>query len=141
MEVTNLAFIVTATFLSAGLVALVLPWGFILTWIGRVIVWGFLGPHMKIVDLFLRANETKDGSLNDLVKNFDIQSNRARLRREEALKVKDMKEVAFGKFSVQVPSFNLCKCSRNSRSKFLLTSSLTYPAYLFYFTFCYSTTF
>ena len=100
---------VTATFFSAGLVALILPWGFILTWIGRVVVWGFLGPHMKLVDLFLRANEKKDGGFNDLMKNFDIQSNSARLNREQALKVKDVKEVAFGKYSVQVPSFNVCK--------------------------------
>ena len=41
--------------------------------------------------------------------NFDIQSKIARLRREEALKVKDIKEIAFGEYSVQVPSFNLCK--------------------------------
>ena len=68
-----------------------------------------MGPHMKLFDLFLRANEKKDGSLNDLMRNFDMQSNSARIRREEALKVKDMKEVAFGKYSVQVPSFNLCK--------------------------------
>ena len=81
---------------------------------GRIIVWGFFGPHMKLVDLFLRANEKKDGSLNDLIKNFDIQSYNARLRREEALKVKDMKEVAFGKYSVQVPSFNLCKFRSHS---------------------------
>ena len=96
---------VTATFLSAGIVALILPWGFILTWSFRLIVWVFFGPHMKLVDLFLRANEEKD----DLIKNFNIQSIRARLSREEALKVKDIKEVAFGRYSVQVPSFNLCR--------------------------------
>lgn len=106
-EESIVSFFVTATFLSAGLFSLLLPWGLILTWVGRIIVWGFLGPHMKLFDLFLRANEKKDGSLNDLMRNFDMQSNSARLRREEALKVKDMKEVAFGKYSVQVPSFNL----------------------------------
>ena len=99
----------TATFLSAGLIALVLPWGFILTWIGRILVWGFLGPQMKLVDLFLRANEKKDGTLKSLMRNFDIQSNHARLSREEGLKVKDIKQVAFGTYSVQVPSFNLCE--------------------------------
>ena len=99
--------------------ALILPWGFILTWIGRIVVWTFLGPHMKFVDLFLRANEKKDGRLHELIENFDIQSNGARLRREKALKVKDMKEVAFGKFSVQVPSFNLCKFSHTSRLNIL----------------------
>ena len=101
---------VTASFLSAGLVALVLPWGFILTWSGRIVVWGCLGPHMKLVDLVLRAKQKKDGTLNELMRNFDVQSNSARLKREQDLKVKDMKELAFGKYSVQVPSFNLCKC-------------------------------
>jgi len=106
-EESIISFFVTATFLSSGLVALVLPWGFILTWTGRIVVWGFLGPHMKLVDLFLRAKEKKD--IDAVMKNFDIQSYNARLKREESLKVKDLKEVAFGKYSVQVPSFNLCK--------------------------------
>eukprot|EP00536_Pseudo-nitzschia_multiseries_P001620 jgi/Psemu1/294478/fgenesh1_pm.21_\ len=108
-EESIVSFFVTATFLSAGLVALVLPWGFILTWVGRIIVWGFLGPHMKLVDIFLRANEKKDGKLNEMIKNFDIQSGHARLSREEALKIKDIKSVAFGTYSVQVPSFNLSR--------------------------------
>jgi len=108
-EESVVSFFVTATFLSAGLVALLLPWGFILTWVGRIVVWGFLGPHMKIVDLFFRATEKKDGKLNELIRDFDIQSTHARLRREEALKVKDIKEVAFGTYSVQVPSFNLSR--------------------------------
>jgi len=108
-EESIVSFLVTATFLSAGLIALVLPWGFILTWIGRILVWGFLGPQMKLVDLFLRANEKKDGTLKSLMRNFDIQSNHARLSREEGLKVKDIKQVAFGTYSVQVPSFNLSR--------------------------------
>jgi hypothetical protein len=108
-EESVVSFWVTAGFLSAGLVALVLPWGFILTWIGRIFVYGFLGPHMKIVDLYLRANQEKNSALKEMMKNFDIQSNLARLRREEALKMKDMKKLAFGSYSVQVPSFNLCK--------------------------------
>ena len=108
-EESVVSFWVTAGFLSAGLVALILPWGFILTWIGRIFVYGFLGPHMKIVDLYLRANKKKNAALKEMMKNFDIQSNLARLRREEALKMKDIKQMAFGNYSVQVPSFNLCK--------------------------------
>mmetsp|Transcript_25709 Transcript_25709/g.28797 ORF Transcript_25709/g.28797 Transcript_25709/m.28797 type:complete len:1027 (-) Transcript_25709:81-3161(-) len=108
-EESVISFWVTAIFLTAGIVALILPWGFILTWIGRIFVWGCLGPHMKIVDLILRANERKDGGVSDLIETFDIQSNRARLNREEALKVKDIKEIAFGKYSVQVPCFNLSR--------------------------------
>lgn len=101
--------IVTAIFLTAGIVALLFPWGFILTWTGRLCVWGLLGPHMKLVDLFLRANERKDGGVSELMEAFNMESNRARLIREEALKVKDIKGIAFGTYSVQVPLFNLCK--------------------------------
>ena len=64
---------------------------------------------MILVDLILRAKEKKEGTLIELMRNFDIQSNGARLKREQDLKVKDMKELAYGKYSVQVPSFNLCK--------------------------------
>lgn len=108
-EESVVSFWITASFLSAGLVALVLPWGFILTWTGRLIVWGMFGPHMKLVDLYLRANKKSDSALRSLMENFDIESKIARLRREDALKVKDIKEMAFGEYSVQVPSFNLCK--------------------------------
>jgi len=108
-EESVISFWITAAFLSAGLVALLLPWGFILTWAGRIFVHGFLGPHMKLVDLYLRANEKKNKELKDLMENFNIQKNIARMRREEALKTKDIKELAFGMYSVQVPSFNLSR--------------------------------
>ncbi len=79
---------------------------------------------MKIVDLVLRANEKKNSPLNKLMKNFDIQSYNARLKREEALKVKDLKEVAFGSYSVQVPSFNLCKFFEHSLVNYFRNGSL-----------------
>jgi hypothetical protein len=108
-EESVVSFWITALFLGAGLVTLVLPWGFILTWTGRILVWGLFGPHMKLVDLTLQANKKNDSKLHALMKNFDVQSNTARLRREEAMKVKDIKALAFGKLSIQVPSFNLGK--------------------------------
>lgn len=95
-----------------------------MTWTGRIIVWGFLGPHMKLVDLVLRSNQTNQGTVDELMKNFDIQSKSARLKREHDLKIKDMKQLAFGKYSVEVPSFNLCKSSTFS-------SNRTYPCITF----------
>jgi hypothetical protein len=100
-------FLITAGFLVAGLLSLFLPWAFILTWTGRLVVWAFFGPHMKLVDLFLRSSSKKDVTLRKLVERFHEQSIVARLRREEAVKLKDIKATAFGKYSIQVPSFNL----------------------------------
>jgi hypothetical protein len=104
-EESIVSFWITAAFLAMGIAAMLLPWRFLLTWIGRLVVWCFLGPHMKIVDLYRRANWKKDGLFNDFVSKFDL----ARLRREEALKRKDIKAIAFGKYSTQVPSFNIGK--------------------------------
>jgi hypothetical protein len=106
--------------MAAGLVSLFLPWTFILTWTGRIVVWGFLGPQMKLVDLTLTTRsggggtkgdgetDEKDGvTVQKLVETFQTQFNLARMRREETVKLKDIKELAFGKYSIQVPSFNL----------------------------------
>jgi hypothetical protein len=109
-EESVVSFWMTAGFLLAGIVSLLLPWTFLLTWTGRLIVWGLFGPHMKVVDLTLRANKKHDATLRNLIENFDVQSITARIRREEALQLKDMKHLAFGKYSIQVPSFNLGEC-------------------------------
>jgi hypothetical protein len=62
---------------------------------------------MKLVDLTIRARAKSVDSLDTIMKGFDIQKTIARERRERALKVKDIKEAVFGKYSVQIPSFNL----------------------------------
>eukprot|EP00934_Nitzschia_sp_Nitz4_P008726 Nitzschia sp. Nitz4//scaffold61_size107673//28299//31553//NITZ4_004228-RA/size107673-snap-gene-0.43-mRNA-1//1//CDS//3329555689//8716//frame0 len=108
-EESVVSFWITAGLLGGGIVLMLLPWRFILTWVSRIVVWGFLGPHMKLVDLCIRASSKQDRKLEELVQNFNIQSKLARLRREEALKAKDLKTITFGKYSVQVPSFNLAR--------------------------------
>mmetsp|Transcript_3353 Transcript_3353/g.7935 ORF Transcript_3353/g.7935 Transcript_3353/m.7935 type:complete len:1186 (-) Transcript_3353:1130-4687(-) len=108
-EESMVSFWLTTAFLGVGLVSLLLPWGFILTWVGRFLVWGLFGPHMKLVDLTLRAKSKSGDSLETIMKGFDIQKMLARERRERALKIKDIKEAAFGKYSVQIPSFNLAR--------------------------------
>ena len=74
---------------------------------------------MKLVDLTLRAKSSssnanhkkKDGgsnvTLHKVMENFQTQFQLARMRREEVVKIKDIKSLAFGKYSIQVPSFNL----------------------------------
>jgi hypothetical protein len=118
-EESIVSFWLTAGLMAAGLVSLFLPWAFILTWTGRVVAWGLLGPQMKLVDLTLTSRsgggnkgdgetDEKDGvTVQKLVETFQTQFNLARMRREETVKLKDIKELAFGKYSIQVPSFNL----------------------------------
>lgn len=108
-EESVVSFWITAIFLAGGIITMFLPLRFICLWSGRILVWGCLGPHMKLIDLYFRANRKEDGKLRDLVKQFKVQSNILRLRREEALKAKDIKSLVFGEFSTQVPSFNIGK--------------------------------
>jgi hypothetical protein len=108
-EESIVSFWITAGFLGAGLVSLLLPWAFILTWVGRLTVWGLFGPHMKFVDLFLQAQTEKYGDMDKALVKFKEQSFLARLRREEAVKLKAIKEIRFGLFSTEVPAFNLCR--------------------------------
>jgi hypothetical protein len=105
-EESIVSFWVSAAFFLSGIVTLVLPWRFILLWGGRFVVWGFFGPHMKLVDMFLMPGEGREKVLK---KNSDRLFQQARLRREEAVKVQDIKVLAFGKYSVQVPSFNVAR--------------------------------
>eukprot|EP00980_Cylindrotheca_fusiformis_P026175 scaffold15497_cov117-Cylindrotheca_fusiformis.AAC.2 len=105
-EESILSFWVTVAFFASGVLTMMLPWRFILLWTGRCIVWGMFGPHMKLVDFFMIPEEGKE---KVLIKNADRLFQEARLRREEAVKVQDIKALAFGKYSVQVPSFNVAR--------------------------------
>ncbi|KAI2512699.1 Protein kinase C conserved region 2 [Fragilaria crotonensis] len=106
-EESILSFWISALFLGAGLVSLLLPWVFILTWTGRIVVYGLFGPHMKIVDLWLRAN--KSDELEQIMNAFDAKKQIVRIRREQALKVRAVKCLRFGKLITQVPAFNLAR--------------------------------
>jgi hypothetical protein len=65
---------------------------------------------MKFVDVYLEAQAKKhDTSLENELEKFQEQSKEARLRREEALKLKAVKEIRFGKYITNVPAFNLAR--------------------------------
>ena len=103
------SFWITFTFLAAGFVSLLLPWLFILQWGSRIVVWGLLGPHMMILDWWLRSEGKDEAALQKAVENFKKDSWLARARRQEALKLRDMKCLAFGKFITLIPSHNLSR--------------------------------
>lgn len=109
-EESAVSFWIAACFLVGGLVSLLLPWAFILLWTGRTLVWGLLGPHMMIVDAVLFSDAPDEGQvLEKAMDNFKKQSRTARLRHQEAVKLKDIKSLSFGKFITFVPSHNLSR--------------------------------
>lgn len=105
------SFKMTAFLLAAGCVMLLLPWAFILTWTSRFVVYTFLGPHMMLVDVFLKDRHQDETTLAKALEKFQAQSLSARNRRQDALKLKDTKSLAFGKYLTMVPNFNLSRHS------------------------------
>ena len=109
-EESIVSFWITAVFLAAGLVSLILPWCFILTWTGRTVMWGLFGPHMKLVDLYLQERYRNDeNAVKKALVRFRELSNEARVRREEAVKLKAVKDMRFGNFITMIPAFNLTR--------------------------------
>lgn len=108
-EESVVSFWITFCFLGAGLVALLLPWSFLFTWVGRFIVHCCLGPHMMLVDMYLQNDKRKQKVVDAMVNKFSVQRKQAQLRRQNALKLKDVKSMAFGSLSCVVPNYNLTR--------------------------------
>jgi len=104
-----ISFWITAGFLGAGFVSLILPWAFILTWTSRLLVWGLLGPHMMLVDLLMKEKNQDEESLAKAIEKYQSDSISARHRRQDAQKLKNAKCMAFGKNVTLVPSYNLSR--------------------------------
>ena len=120
-EESILSFWVTFVCLVAGTVLLVLPWAFILQWVCRIAVWAFLGPWMKLVDIYVVKNDSlhllneeerkkiKETHIRELVTHFKTQSKIARLRGEDTLKMKAIRAVRFGPYSTRIPDRNITR--------------------------------
>lgn len=108
-EESIVSFWITAVLLAVGLASLLLPWSFILTWSGRLFIWGLFGPHMKIVDLLLRSNSEDDSTIIKAMEKFNQDVVVARAKHQDAVKLKDVKCLAFGDYITLVPSFNLTR--------------------------------
>jgi hypothetical protein len=79
----------TLIFFGAGFVALFVPWRFLLQWASRLIVWIFLGPWMRLFDLFFHeeTERQKANASKEAMKLFFQQQKTAKMLRENALKV------------------------------------------------------
>jgi hypothetical protein len=89
------------------------PWAFIMKWSARLIVWTLFGPWMKLVDIFYYSKITPLSEEEQAAAKWKSEILRrekrqaavteARMKRENAMKLKAMKKIMFGKFVTKVP--------------------------------------
>ena len=113
-EETYYAFWLTAGFILLSVSCLFIPWGFMLKWSARILVWSILGPWMKLIDLYyLKPLETlsvEERTLREehhqraLAKKFDEARKKTRVQRENIEKLFDMKKYLFGRIIMKVPA-------------------------------------
>jgi hypothetical protein len=100
--------IVTASVLSS-FIFLWIPWSHVLKVLFQILVYTFLGPWMKLVDIYYcrykpfykrsvhDVNEDKERDLQRMRETWSAWSDERKLEFEKVLKEKDMKEYMFGK--------------------------------------------
>jgi hypothetical protein len=108
-----IAFWITAGCVLLSIICVFIPWFFIWKWTARIAVWTVFGPWMKLVDIYyvskikpLTAEETEQKKQKARELRFmQTQSAvaEARKKREEQIKLKDMKRCLFGKYTIRVP--------------------------------------
>ena len=108
-EEGTVSFWITFCFLAGGLASLLLPWSFMLLWGSRIVVLGLFGPHMMFLNWLLHPQGKDEAVLAKALDNFKRESWFARIRHQEALKLRDMKCLAFGKYIMLVPSHNISR--------------------------------
>jgi len=117
-EESYYSFWLTAGSLLLGFFFFFIPWRFLFRWTSRIIVWALFGPHMKLVDLYWYSKEAEKLTEEELEAQKEAEEKAeddakeaakaaakaaARAQREELAKLKDMRQVLFGKYSVKVP--------------------------------------
>ena len=112
-EECYISFWITAACILLSVVSFFIPWFFIIKWSSRLIVWTIFGPWMKLADIYYFSvqkiesdsehakRETKEKE--EHLKWHTERLAAARVKREDAAKLKAMKKYMFGKFIVRVP--------------------------------------
>ena len=103
--IVNLSFI-------AGILLVGIPWDFLIHRAFRIVVWTFLGPWMKLVDIFYVKGRTREEMKEEAKKKLRmryqqlVEARRSRqIKREASLKLKSMKRYMYGDYIVGVPRF------------------------------------
>lgn len=112
---TYFAFWITFGCFTASLVLFLIPFGFLLRWSLRVIVFLVLGPWMALVDRwYFRENpnltaEEKDAIVRQRMRSryetLMLAASNFQIRKERATKLRSMTKYMFGKFTLRVPRF------------------------------------
>lgn len=117
-----ISFWLTLFFLVIGILLLVLPAVTILHWSCRIFIWVCLGPWLRIYReiatdgadfIDMRSKDYIDKfshfQLENFSKKFERKGRAARLKGEEAAKLKAMRTYSFGKHIVNIPSMGITR--------------------------------
>lgn len=95
-----------------GVFCVGIPWGWLVHWAFRIAVWTFLGPWMKLVDIFFVKGRSREEAKKAAKERLRIrrqqmlEARRSRqMQREDALKLKSFKRYMYGSYVVSVPRF------------------------------------
>jgi len=124
-EENMLSFWVTLPCLVIGTVLLIIPSVFIIHWLCRIFIWVCLGPWFRIYcelcvfehnhsnPLNLNCDESRnkysEKIFEKIAEQFQEKERIARLKGEEAIKMKAMRIIRFGKHIAKVPPNNLTR--------------------------------
>ena len=105
------AFWIVTCSIFFGVLFVFVPWSFVILWFMRIFVWVFLGPWMKLVDImYFKGAEGDDyekmrEELRLKARNAVAEAVNSQVRKEDALKLKEMRKYRYGKYICKVPAF------------------------------------
>lgn len=111
------AFLVTSIALSLSAILFFLPLTFLLRWTFRILVFVFLGPWMKLVDIFFVSNndintmtpKEREAKIKaEMKERYSALLSESQIKRkikEFTMKQRDMERYMFGQYGVRVPIY------------------------------------
>mmetsp|Transcript_36349 Transcript_36349/g.79135 ORF Transcript_36349/g.79135 Transcript_36349/m.79135 type:complete len:1145 (+) Transcript_36349:145-3579(+) len=111
-EEACLAFWLTSAALVLSFVCIFIPWGKVIEWACRFCVWTFLGPWMKLVDVFWHSHfkrwlhQLQQYQEKQQKEALDLAKMEARTTNEDVHKLKAMKTAIFGNYISRVPVYD-----------------------------------
>ena len=88
-----------------------IPWNIFFLWSCRIAAWGFLGPWMKLLDIYGYVQEDDDlqeeQGQQKRREQYEKVRGEVRLQNENEVKMKAMKEYLFGQYVTVVPMVSL----------------------------------
>jgi len=114
------AFIIAHACLIAGIAIIWVPWSWLIRWLLRIVVWVCLGPWFgytldfcfvrklerhSSTTLFHRFEKSLEKTIEERGANLALRKRQAAINKENALKLRSVKQYMFGNYIVRVPRF------------------------------------